>query len=383
MVILGPVVLICLLIIGLGVLYLFFRLITAWDRRRATERIVIGQINTVIRQNLSLPTALAIAAESESGVARVCLRHISKLLGQGLQLSEALRLGYPNCSAFLVSLISAGEKAGQLPLALSQVEQYLTDRDRIKTRVGTIVWPYAIIVLTAATVVTAALMVTVIPKYKYIFKDFDAELPTLLNTIVNFADEFAALLWIVFGLILAALCLGIYWSLRPRRLGNLTFVSRFGDSLRWYCPGMHSLVFGGGMSAMLQTMRFGVRSGIGLEGSARLAADIDVNCHLRPRMLRFAELLSRGVNVRVASDKAGLGDLTGVALSNGRRSNDMDSALRYASDYYYAIVSRGWMLLRNMVWPVWVLILATIVGTIVYAMFEPLVALLDATMAYY
>ncbi|UCD27539.1 MAG: type II secretion system F family protein [Planctomycetota bacterium] len=370
---------ICLVLIALGILYLFFKLITAWDRRKANERIVIGQIRTVVRQNLSLSTALAIAAESERGAARTHLRRISKLLSQGLSLSRAVHLGFPNCSSIVVSLIAAGEHAGQLPLALEQAEQYLIERDWYKERfVDTVVWPYVIIVLVAITLVMSGLMVAVVPKYKAIFQDFNTELPMLTKTIIRFSEEFAALFWLIFFVTIISVPIGIYLSLRPRRIPDPTIISRIFDRLRWYCPFFRDVEFGRGMSAMLRTIRMSIRSGMSLEKAAQLASSIDVNVLLRPRMARFAELLAGGMNVRKASDHAGLGELTGVALAGGQRSGNMDAALRYASDYYVAIVSRTWSILRNMVWPIWVLILGVMVGLVVIAMFMPLVALINA-----
>ncbi|MHC4800198.1 MAG: type II secretion system F family protein, partial [Planctomycetota bacterium] len=188
------VVLVCASFILLG-LYLFLRLITAWGRRRAIERVVIGQISTVVRQNMPLATALSLAAESEREAARTNLKQISSLLGRGLDLSRAVQLGFPNCSAIVVSLIAAGQQAGQLPLALEQAEQYLMERDRQKERFNPVVWPYFVIVLITLTLVLTGIMIFVIPKFRVIFQDFSPQLPGVTRLMLGFAEACAGILW--------------------------------------------------------------------------------------------------------------------------------------------------------------------------------------------
>ncbi|MHC4442202.1 MAG: type II secretion system F family protein [Planctomycetota bacterium] len=371
------VVLVCASFILLG-LYLFLRLITAWGRRRAIERVVIGQISTVVRQNMPLATALSLAAESEREAARTNLKQISSLLGRGLDLSRAVQLGFPNCSAIVVSLIAAGQQAGQLPLALEQAEQYLMERDRQKERFNPVVWPYFVIVLITLTLVLTGIMIFVIPKFRVIFQDFSTQLPGVTRLMLGFAEACAGILWLVFVALMVGIPVGTYLSLRPRRLPNPSVVSRAADWLRWYCPVLRWMDFGKGMSILLQTLRICLRAGMSLHTAARVAATIDVNSRLRRRMSRFADLLVGGTNVREASLQAGLGKLVSMVLAGGQQSHDMDSALRYAADYYQAVFGRKWIVLRNMAWPVSVMIMASLVGTVVVALFMPLVTLVNS-----
>ena len=56
----------------------------------------------------------------------------------------------------------------------------------------------------------------------------------------------------------------------------------------------------------------------------------------------------------------------------------MDAALRYAADYHEAVMSRCWIVMQNLAWPVTTLAVATVVGFVVVAMFLPLVTLINS-----
>ena len=223
-------------------------------------------------------------------------------------------------------------------------------------------------------------MIAVIPKFKEIFKDFGTPLPPLTLKVIAFCEFMtdSGLLLILMVLFLIGVAVGIYLHLRPRRVGSLRWTSRVADWIRWHIPGWHSIEFSTGMTAALRTMRMAVRSGLDVASSARLAATVDVNNQLRPRISHFADLVEAGTNVRAAAGRAGLGDVTGVALSSGQRNADLDAGLRYAADYNEALTNRFWILVRNLSWPIATLILGVLVGLVVVALFEPLIALIDS-----
>ncbi|MBN2447825.1 MAG: type II secretion system F family protein [Phycisphaerae bacterium] len=371
------------IIAGLGAAGLFLlgaltRATVVWFWRYQVERTVIGQMSSVVRQNLPLATALALAAESEPAWAGRALRRIAKLLGQGLSLSQAARLGFADCSPLVLSLIAAGEKAGQLPAALQQAEQYLDDREHRRHHPDMPVWPYVVSIVCAITLLTAGIMVLIVPKLVEIFADFGVTLPPLTRLLINASAWFAHGTppgWTQASLLVG---LSIYLGLRRRRFPDPGIITRLADWLRWHVPGARRMAFGQGMSVALRTMRLAVRSGMSIEPAARLAADLDVNLHLRRRLSRFADLLAVGTDLAQASQTAGLGRVTTTALANGQRTGNLDVALRYAGDYHDTVISRWWIVIRKLAWPASTLAMATVVAFVVIAMFLPLVCLINS-----
>lgn len=370
-------------VVGTMAAYAVYRLVTIWDRRKAIEPIVIGQVAAVTRQQLPMATAVSLAADSERGTERAILHRISVLLAQGLPLSEAVRLGYPNCSGLTLSLIAAGEKAGQLPAALDQAEQVLAERNRWSEPMDGSLIPYLCVLILTTGFIVSGIMVAVVPKFKEIFKDFGTQLPGITVALIDVSDWFVSGTppgWFILAPLLILAPVILYLSLRPRRADAPLLASRLADWFRWNTPGLRVMERGQSTARVLQTIRIGLRSGMTLDQAAWLAADIDVNTQLRPRVRRFAELLRQGTRPGRAAEQAELGGIVSLALAAGQRSHNLDAALRYAIDYNESLSSRAWLLLRNLAWPIMTLTMATVVGFVVVSLFTPLVALINSCM---
>jgi len=368
------------LAIGLGLLYLFLLLITAWTRRRVVERIVISTIGTVVRQNLPLAAGLSAAAESETGKVRVQLQRIASLLSQGVLLAQALRFGFPDCSGHVLSLIAAGEQAGQLPAALTQAEKWLVEQPHRRLSSDLPVWAYLSIVGTILVLMMTALSFLITPKFQAIFQDYELELPPITQALIYVGDLLVGY-GIVLILMLVVLPGGLYLSFRPRRADRLSWTSRVADWIRWHTPGVRQMEFGRGLHRVLDAVRLAARSGMDLPAAFALAAQIDVNVHLRKNVERFSQLLTSGREASRAAREARLGEVVAVALASAQRTGDLDAALRYAADYHRAILSRWWYLISNLAWPLATLILAGAVAFVVLGLFIPLITLAENTAA--
>lgn len=348
---------------------------------KTTQRIVVGQLATVVRQHLPLSTGVALAAEAEKGLARTHLQRIAHLLAQGEPLSQAVRKGYRDCPSVALSLIIAGEKAGQLPAALDEAEHFLLERDRRRPPYEVSVWLYLLVIAGFTMLVVSGIMVAIVPKYKAIVKDYAAEMPAATQSLIA-AWGYLASGGVVGLLVLPVILVLVYLSLRPRRVPQLAITSKVADWIRWHMPGFGRIEMGRGMQQVLRTMRLGVRSGMSLDQAAGLAELVDVNQQLRPRIRRFGELLREGAPVREAARRVDLGEVTGVALAAGQRAARMDVGLRYAADYHGAVAGRLWAVLRNLTWPVCTLIMGIVVGWVVLALFLPLISLIDSVSVF-
>lgn len=363
-----------ILLLWLAVMY-----VIAWSQRPAVERVVISQIAGVLRQNLPLPMALSLAGDSERGMARTHLKRISKLLSQGASLSEAMQLGYRECSPLVVSLVAAGEKAGRLPAALEQAEEYLIRKARWRRLFDVPLRFYFMLVLSIAGLMVSGIMVAVIPKFKTIFADFGTTLPEGTVTLIDISEWFVA--GTPPGWLLVFLLPVVWIVLRFWKIEDQSVASRIGEAVRSSLPGVRRVEFGRGLAEMLRLMRTAVAGGMDLASAARLASSLRVNRYLRDRMLWFADLLEAGSRPADACRVSGLGPVLSTALAAGARSGNMDAALRYAADYHGALVTRWWIMLNSIAWPCCTVGLGLIVAFVVKALFEPLVELIRSVSA--
>jgi type IV pilus assembly protein PilC len=351
-------------------------LLIAWIQRKTIERIVIGHIVSVVRQNLPLATALMLASQSERGAARRHLQRISGLLAQGASLSEAMSMSFRERSRLIVSLVAAGERTGQLLPALEQAEDYLLTRSHRRRCFDAPVLAYVILVMGFTALLVSGIMVAIVPKFKVIFADFGTRLPPATESLINVSEWFVQGTppgWVFLPLVGAMILFSCIVKIR-----GLSLAARIRQWFRWYMPGLRRMEFGGGLAQMLRLIRSALRGGINLPDAAEIAAGLEVNSRLQDRMRYFGGLLTSGADVGEASRSAGLGPVLATALSGGQRDGDMDAALRYAADYHEAIVARWWVAISTLAWPACTLCLASLVAWVVVALFRPLVALVDS-----
>ncbi|HSW46211.1 MAG TPA: type II secretion system F family protein [Phycisphaerae bacterium] len=368
------------ILIAAGVVAVFVRLLFRAARGlllpKVSERIVVGQLAAIVRQNLPLATAVALAAKSEKGLSRLYLQRIATLLSQGLPLSEAVSKSMTICSPPTLPLILAGERTGRLAAALDQAEANLIDTTRRVRHQPLLPVPYLIVMAGLTITITAGIMVAVVPKFQEIFKDFGTQLPGITRALIDFSKWCVQTpAWLV---ALIALVTGLYLSVRPRRIGRPQLTARLADHLRWNLPVLHRITYSRGLKTAFEIMRLGVGAGMDLAPAAELAARTDVNTCLRERLLRFARLIEQGTNLRQAARDARIGEVAGTALAAGQRSHDMDAALRYIIDYHDALVSRLAAVCRSLAVPLVVLVVATFAGWVTLALFLPLIALINS-----
>jgi type II secretory pathway component PulF len=361
------------------VLFALFKLVTTPYRRRIVRHAVISNLTAVMQQDLPLPTALHLAAYGETGAARRIVARIAGLLSNGLSLSEAIRLGFPNCPAIALSLIVAGERSGRLADAAKQAHRTLLDEDGRSSVLQPGMALYAVAVVASIGAALTFTVMLIVPKLEEIGRDFGAPLPKLLETVTRVSQHLVsgALPAMLVPLAVLLLIAGVYFKLRPRRIPVPYRTTRIADSVRWHTPGLRALCRAHAMATVFECLCGALRSGAGLPEAAQLASTVDVNWFARKRMALFAELLSRGANVSRAATQAKLGPLATGALQNGQRTGDLDAALRFLADYHAGLVGRWWLVCRNLAWPLLTLVLGTVVGIFALCFFSPLTALIE------
>lgn len=354
------------------------------DRRLAVCRAVIGQMAAVTGQNLPLATGLMLAGRSEPGAAGLILRTIARLLAKGLSLHEAVANGYPGCPEHVRSVIRVCEQAGRVPSGLRMLERELVDRSQRRRTLLPLGFPYAFFILTFTTIVWTFALIFLVPKFSDIFKDYGARLPASTLWLIRASDFVARDGHAVLGLAVLLLLVfaAAYMRRRPRRPERPRLGSILADGLRWCVPGLRRMQEAEGKATAAALMRLLLGSGMSLERAATLAAEADVNIVVRRQLLGFAGLLATGVTAPEAARRSGLGEPLAAALRAAGYGHGVDAALEFVADYYRSLVSRAWIVLRSVSWPLLTIAVGLFVGLVVTALFVPLVALIDRTMVW-
>ena len=135
------------------------------------------QLSTLMDAGLPILRSLRILEQQQKpGPLRVTLRHVAEDVEGGATLSEAM-MRYPKAfDRLYCNMIAAGEAGGVLDIILQRLADFMEKTQRLKRKIiGAMIYP--ICVMSFATMIVAGIIYFVVPKFKVIFVDFNADLP--------------------------------------------------------------------------------------------------------------------------------------------------------------------------------------------------------------
>ncbi len=342
---------------------------------------VVSTIGASMRQNLPLSLALGSAAAGRKDQTSLTLGRISHWLTQGYKLSEAIERGYKHCPGSIIAMIAAAERIGQLPSALKVIEEELAEKSSQHRKVQPVNPGYPLVVIAFALTITSGLIVFVLPSFQKIFADMGVELPLITRTLLRFADMFggalsSALMFCMFIILPVVISL----RFRPRRPSRPYSTSDLGDALKWHLPILHWFERNYSVYRTVAFLKLSLKAGTTVDDAIAGAVELDINQCYRRRLRNWLARVRQGQDIsqsardsRVGSNIAWVFDQQ-VNKGNTLGTLEMLESV-YRSNYSYVV-----NLARFILWPFVTLGLALMVATIVYAMFAPLVALIEHTI---
>ncbi|HQR58606.1 MAG TPA: type II secretion system F family protein, partial [Azonexus sp.] len=163
------------------------------------------QLATMMKSGVPLLQAFDIVGRGHAnGAVAKLLLDIKADVETGSSLSQAFRK-YPRYfDALYCNLVAAGEQAGILDTLLERLATYKEKILAIKSKIKSALF-YPIAVIVVAFIITAVIMIFVIPAFKDVFKSFGADLPAPTLLVIAISDFFVAYWWAIFGIIFGGL----------------------------------------------------------------------------------------------------------------------------------------------------------------------------------
>jgi len=361
--------------------------------RLASCATIVRHLELIMRQNLPLPVALQLAAQTERGTTRRVLFRCGQLTQLGMPLSDALRRAYPKCPGTLMSVIAVAEQSGTLPAALHEwaprLERTYTDREfTLTARFG-----YSLATWLTFLVLLSGVGYFVVPKFRQIAADFGVplsnvnmdmlenpfalEIPRTWAGLILRGAAFATLLAVVF-ILLRWIWIGIF----KRRFERLSAIDRFSDWFGWTVSPFRSLTRARAWSQALPTIRLATVAGAAFDDAVFQAAHLDVNSQLRAQLMEWSLLLKSGESPVAAAHAVGLPSMLTRWLAVGMRDGTFESSLLFAERYYAALAQRRGNLMLHILWPVVMFSLACLTGMVLYSMIQVLRQMIDMCISY-
>lgn len=347
--------------------------------RQATAHYVVSTLAASMRQNLPLVPALEAASAGRTDKRAVILRRIARWLEAGNSLGEAMRLGYRRCSGHTVATVLAAERVGQAPEALARLEAELSEKLHQRRGFKPVSAWYPLALICQMLAMVTFVMIFVIPKFSRIFADMGAELPVPTRHLfdIELWSEGAGLSTAVPSLAVTILLSWAFNSFFPRRPHRPRLHSQVCDWIKWHLPIAHWFEHNYSLLHAVEVLQMSLRAGCTVDRAVANTLELDVNCCFRRRLRRWLQRVESGKNVSSAARECGLGRTLAWAFDADVNAGNTPQILATVASILRANHNYRATLTRTAFWPLVVLAMAGMIGFVVYALFVPLVAMIE------
>lgn len=325
------------------------------------------QLATMMKSGVPLLQSFDIVGKGHSNpaVAKL-LQDIKSDVETGSSLSTAFRKYPLYFDSLFCNLIGAGEQAGILDTLLDRLATYKEKILAIKSKIkSALVYPISIIAV--AFVITAIIMIFVIPAFKELFSSFGADLPGPTIMVMAISDVFVEWWWAIFGSIGFGLWFFFYTWKR-----SLTMQATM-DRLILKIPVFGELIRKATIARFSRTMATMFAAGVPLVEALDSVAGAAGNRVYYDATKRIQSEISTGTSLTVAMQNADVfPNMVLQMTAIGEESGALDDMLSKVADFYEAEVDDAVDALASLMEPVIMVVLGVLIGGLVIAMYMPI-----------
>ncbi|HEY7671268.1 MAG TPA: type II secretion system F family protein [Gammaproteobacteria bacterium] len=284
----------------------------------------------------------------------------------GTSLAKALAKHPLHFDDLFVNLVAAGEQAGALETLLDKIATYKEKTEAIKKKVKkALFYPTAVIVV--AIVVTAILMIYVIPEFESLFQGFGADLPAFTRFVIdisNFVQEQGYLLLI--GAVAAGF--GFFHAKRRSRA-----VQHFVDRAILKVPIIGPILNKSAIARYARTLSTTFAAGVPLVEALESVAGATGNIVYETAVLRMRDEVATGQRLQRAMENTELfPNMVNQMVAVGEESGSLDAMTAKVADFYEEEVDNAVDSMSSLLEPLIMAILGVLVGGLVIAMYLPI-----------
>jgi type IV pilus assembly protein PilC len=325
------------------------------------------QLATMMRSGVPLLQAFDIVGRGHSNPAvGKLLLDIKADVETGSSLSQAFRKYPLQFDALYCNLVGAGEQAGILDSLLERLATYKEKTLAIKSKVkGALFYPIAILIV--AFIITAVIMIFVVPAFKDVFKSFGADLPAPTLVVVAISDFFVSYWWAIFGIIGGGLYSFFESWKRSEKIQIIMdrFLLRipiFGDIIR------KSVI-----ARWTRTLSTMFAAGVPLVESLDSVGGAAGNYVYRLATRQIQSEVSTGTSLTNAMQNVNIfPNMVTQMVAIGEESGALDGMLGKVADFFEQEVDDSVAALSSLMEPVIMVVLGTLIGGMVVAMYLPI-----------
>lgn len=325
------------------------------------------QLATMMKSGVPLLQSFDIVGKGHSNpaVARL-LFDIKSEVETGSSLNVAFRKHPLYFDALFCNLVAAGESAGILDLLLDRLATYKEKMQAIKAKIkSALFYPASIII--AAFVITAVIMIFVIPAFKDLFSGFGADLPMPTQVVIQMSDFFTSYWWAIFG----GLGGGIYgflWSWKRNKQLQMLM-----DRLLLKAPIFGDIIRKATIARWTRTLSTMFAAGVPLVEALESVGGASGNQVYLEATQKIRAEVSTGTSLTVSMQNADVFPNMVLQMTQiGEESGSLDGMLSKVADFYEEEVDNAVDAISSLMEPVIMVVLGVLIGGLVIAMYLPI-----------
>tara|TARA_B100000029_G_scaffold131799_1_gene125637 strand:- start:1387 stop:2649 length:1263 start_codon:yes stop_codon:yes gene_type:complete len=333
------------------------------------------QLATLVDAGLPLLRGMQVLSKQQKNP------YLSKIVGQisetiegGATFSEALAKHPKVFDKLYVNMVKAGELGGVLEVTLNRLAEFMEKAQKIKGKVKSAMF-YPVAVMVVASIIVWVLMVYVIPKFEQIFMDMlgkDSELPEFTQVVLAMSNALRNNMPSVVG---GAIVFAIIFKI----VTGKTKWGRWGwDKVKLMLPALGPVITKVAISRFTRTLGTLISSGVPILQALNITKETCGNVIITNAIDGVYNAVKEGETITKPLEQSGVFPPMVISMVDvGEQTGALPEMLIRIAGTYDEEVDNAVTALTSLLEPIMIVFLAVIVGSIVIAMFLPLIVLMD------
>jgi type IV pilus assembly protein PilC len=331
------------------------------------------QVATMMKSGVPIVTSLEIIAGGQKNPkAKELVDSLRSDIESGSSMYEALGKHPVYFDMLYRNLVKAGESAGVLETVLDTIASYKENIESLKGKIKKALF-YPATVIAVAILVSAILLIFVVPQFQQVFASFGADLPAFTKMIIGASDFMIGYWWLVLGIVLGTIYMFIFFKKRSQPFAN------FLDRMMLKIPVVGQILHNAAIARFARTLAVTFKAGVPLVEALDIVSGATGSTVYEIAVKRIRDDVSVGYPMNMAMKQVNLFPHMVVQMTAiGEEAGALDAMLFKVAEFYEQEVNNAVDALSSLLEPMIMIIIGVVVGSMVVGMYLPIFKLAAA-----
>lgn len=331
--------------------------------------VLCRQFNSILNAGVTVVDALRMLSDqTENKVLKKTLAETKAMVEQGETLAGSM-LKYPKIfPPMLVTLVEAGEQSGSLEVSFQRMSVQFEKSAKMAGLVKKAMI-YPIVLMLVAVIVVIVMSVSVIPKFAEMFSEMGSDLPVATKAVMALSDMLIYRWYVLIGIVVAVI---VIIKFAKTTEGGKEFFGK----LAMKAPIFGKLNVKSYSAKFARTLSTLVSAGLGVSSSIEITAKSMTNILYEQALTKAKTEIEQGVAMSVPIKKSAVfPPMVHNMIAIGEETGNIEEMLNKVAEYYEEETEIATQGLTAAMEPLIIVVLGVIVGTLVLAMYQPMISM--------